>query len=143
MDTNANENIWLYFGDDFKDLRLIRGETQEKIAKESGISESEVRKIEKGEARLAVQTFLELEQSFGADIFYILLRAYYRANASQNFDPQKEAVYRKLLQEFYKILSEYDDSYINANFKCECWGFQGYKGAANSRASARISYYDF
>ena len=33
MDTNANENIWLYFGDDFKDLRLIRGETQEKIAK--------------------------------------------------------------------------------------------------------------
>ena len=76
MDTNANENIWLYFGDDFKDLRLIRGETQEKIAKESGISESEVRKIEKGEARLAVQTFLELEQTFGADIFYILLRAY-------------------------------------------------------------------
>ena len=103
-----------------------------------------------GQAAYAVP-YLELEfvnnlsglSSFGADIFYILLRAYYRANASQNFDPQKEAVYRKLLQEFYKILSEYDDSYINANFKCECWGFQGYKGAANSRASARISYYDF
>ena len=70
MDTITNENIWLYFGEDFKDLRNIRGETQEKFAKESGISESEVRKIEKGEARLAVQNFLELEQTFGPDIFF-------------------------------------------------------------------------
>ena len=143
MDTNANENIWLYFGEDFKDLRNIRGETQERIAKESGISESEVRKIEKGEARLEMQTFLELEPTFGPDIFYILLQSYYRANARHNFDPQKEAVYRKLLQQFYKILSEYDDSYINASFKCEYLDFQGNKGAANSRASSRISYYDF
>ena len=143
MDAITNENIWLYFGEDFKDLRNIRGETQERIAKESGISESEVRKIEKGEARLEVQTFLELEPTFGPDIFYILLRSYYRANARQNFDSQKEAVYRKLLQEFYKILSEYDDSYINANFKYECWGFQDNKGAQNSRAAARISSYDF
>ena len=75
--------------------------------------------------------------------FFILLRSYYRENARQNFDPQKEAVYRKLLQEFYKILNEYDDSYINANFKCENWGFQGYKGAQNSRAAAIISSYDF
>ena len=49
----------------------------------------------------------------------------------------------QLLQQFYKILSEYDDSYINASFKCEYLDFQGNKGAANSRASSRIAYYDF
>ena len=52
MDTAVNIDIWINFGKYVKTSRMMLGLTQEELAKKVGISESELRKIEKGEARL-------------------------------------------------------------------------------------------
>ena len=76
MDTAVNDDIWINFGKYVKTSRMMLGLTQEELAKKVGISESELRKIEKGEARLEVQTFFEFDKIFGPNIFYFLMQSY-------------------------------------------------------------------
>ena len=86
MDTAVNVDIWINFGKYVKTSRMMLGLTQEELAKKVGISESELRKIEKGEARLEVQTFFEFDKIFGPNIFYFFLQFYYEGNVGWAFD---------------------------------------------------------
>ena len=143
MDTAVNVDIWINFGKYVKTSRMMLGLTQEELAKKVGISESELRKIEKGEARLEVQTFFEFDKIFGPNIFYFLMQSYYEGNEGRTFDGNKAAAYNKLLQDFRRSLCEYNDSCMQMEYSLSCLNNFSVHEAGNRKLSSSVCDYEF
>ena len=86
MKVHKDGEFWNYFGSQVKYVRYEMKMNRSDFAKHCGISRDTLIKLEKGHARITLDTFLTITEKVGPFMFYILMQSFYRESLYEIID---------------------------------------------------------